>query len=190
MRTSFLFLAVAMAAMGCGDDTVATTGSGGGSTSGTTTGSTSGSPTSSTTTTSSTGEGGGPGSTGSGDGGSTGDGGSAGDGGGGVGGFEPGETVTEACQNFNLMNEAFADELGCVLAEPCARQEPDMCADELLAFFNCRLENTTIDECSCDGGGGEGGSGQGGGDAGDIFCEDLDGACATESAELDDCFFG
>lgn len=188
MRTSLVFLAVAMAAMGCGDDTVATTGSGGGTTSGsTTTGSTTGSATSSTTT--STG-GAGPGSTGSGDGGSTGDGGSAGDGGGGVGvgGFEPGESVTEACHNFNLMNQAFADELGCVLTGPCPREEPEMCADELLAFFNCRLENTTIDECSCVGGSGEGGGGVGGGEPGDIFCEDLDGACAQEGSDLNDCF--
>lgn len=189
MRTSFLFLAVAMAAIGCGDDTVAATGSGSGGASSTTAGATTGSSSTGSNTTASTGEGAGPGSTGSGDGGS-GDGGSTGDGGGGVGGFETGDTVTEACQNFNQMNEAFADELGCVLSDPCTRAEPDMCADELLAFFNCRLENTTIDECSCDGGGGEGGSGAGGGEPGDIFCEDLDDACLQEDTDLDDCFFG
>lgn len=178
MRTSFIFLAVAVAAIGCGDDTV--TGSGGSGGGGTTSATTS--ATTSTTSTSS-GEGG-DSSTTSSTGGSSGDGGSNEGGSSGIPEWVPGETVTEGCENLNAHFAAIGDQLGCEVLVPGNCEEPDACSEEILAFINCLGEFTTPGHCECEGGEGEGGAGADG--EAELKCGN-DAECNDEASTLNNC---
>ncbi len=178
MRASLIFIAVAVAAVGCGEDTVTGSGgTGGGSTTGATTG---GSP---TTTTAGSGEGGDTGSTTtSSTGGSTGEGGSNEGGSSGIPEWVPGETVTEGCEHLNAHYDAIGDELGCEVATPGNCAEPDECPDEILGFINCLGATTTPDHCACVGG-------EGGGSAAELIC-DNDPECTEQNDALVSCLDG
>jgi hypothetical protein len=179
MRTSFLLLLVAACAVvGCGDDTSGAGGSTGSGTSGSGGSGSGGAPSGSSSTVAS-------GST-------TASTGSSGEGGGGAaatsattsgstsstGGFEPADTVQEACENLNAVFDGVATELGCP-TEPGDCDAPvESCEPELLAFINCLVENVQAEDCVCDGGGEDGAGG-----AGTLSCE---GVASVECTETND----